>query len=1481
MKNLRRELFGLGSLICLSALVSMCQEAWAQGQQIIFSATGDIPYGTSEVSKLQTQINNHDKYSPSKFIVHVGDILSGSESCNQTRYSDVANILKSSAAPAYIVPGDNETTDCSNATQGFNWWMQYFQNFEINFCGAPYTEHQSVRPQNWAFVMDGVLFIGIDLVGSTGTSSSDQQKDADWVEQQFTAKVSLVRAAAVFAQAGPDSKRNTFFNAFEQSAGTFAKPVLFLHGDGHSWIQDNPWSQPNTMRIEVDNGGAEDPVQITVTTSTSSPSTTFTVKRKPWSNSPSNFNMPPCANAGPDETISGMSTTLQGSATDDLDSGSSLTTTWSTVSGPGTVTFSNANALAPTATFSVNGIYTLRLTASDGQLQKTDDVLIGVNTSLNNLPIISSFTPTSGNTGTVVTISGSNFTDVTGVAFNGTTATSFIINSSTQITATAPAGATTGKIAITNSFGTGVSVDDFVVSTGGGGGGGSLTFHPTDDSYVWSLGPTTNYGSVTNLRVEMNSSTDVSNIYFKFNVSGIGGPVISAKLRLQCTDGSSAGGSIFSVANDYLGTSTPWIEGGLVWDNAPAITGTALSTLGSVSSGQMYDLDVTAAVTGNGVYSFAINNTSSNAAMYSSKENSPIPELIIDAAPAPPGNPPTITSFTPASGLVATAVTITGTHFTGATIVAFNGTPAGFTIDSDTQIQTTVPAGATTGKISVTNADGSGLSATDFTVISLAPVITSFTPSGGLAATAVTITGSKFTGTTAVAFNGAAAVFTVNSDTEIQTTVPATATTGKLSVTNAHGIGLSATDFSVISPPTIIAFTPNLGPEGTQVTIIGSNFTGTIGVTINGNVATAIIVDSDAQVRATVPIGATLGTGKIVVTNAAGSATSADDFTITLAPLSFTFAPLHDAYVKLSSPTGNNGTASTLRLQKSSSETYNTYLKFEVAGLTGTLSSAKFRLYVSDGGTDGGSLYLVSNNYLNSTTPWIENGLIWNNAPAIAGTALSSLGAVTIDQWVELDVTAAIIGNGTYSFGLKNNVSDQVYYRSKENGTATAPQLVILVIPSNAPSLTSFMPGDGPVNAEVTINGNNFTGATAVTFNGVAATAFTVDSNIKIRAKVPAGATSGKIRVINAEGSGSYAADFIVTATPAIASFTPGTGPEKTEVTITGSNFTGVTNVQFNGSAATLLYVDSETQIRATVPTGATPGVGKIMVTNSAGSATSVGDFIIMPPPIILTPAHDVYVSSSAPTTNYGTSSTVRAKVGSSETFISYLKFGVAGMSGAPVSAKLRLYVTNSSPDGGAVYLVSNDYLGVASPWLESGMLWANAPAITGTPLSAIGTATSSQWVEFDVTAAIIGNGTYSFAIKNNNSDAVYYASKEATNDPQLVIQMPLGASAASKRATDEAMVAAIFPAEFTLGRNYPNPFNPSTQIRFGLPQSSHVTIKVYTINGAEVRTLVDRDFEAGNHDVTFHAKALPSGTYFYVMQAGAVRKVRRLMLVK
>ncbi len=88
-------------------------------------------------------------------------------------------------------------------------------------------------------------------------------------------------------------------------------------------------------------------------------------------------------------------------------------------------------------------------------------------------------------------------------------------------------------------------------------------------------------------------------------------------------------------------------------------------------------------------------------------------------------------------------------------------------------------------------------------------------------------------------------------------------------------------------------------------------------------------------------------------------------------------------------------------------------------------------------------------------------------------------------------------------------------------------------------------------------------------------------------------------------------------------------------------------------------------------------------------------------------------------------------------------------------------------------------------------------------------------------------------------------------------------------------------PNNYELSQNYPNPFNPSTKIRFDLPQSGLVTLKVYDILGKEVATLVNEDKSAGYYEVNFNASNFASGVYFYRITAGKFTAIKKLLLIK
>lgn len=172
------------------------------------------------------------------------------------------------------------------------------------------------------------------------------------------------------------------------------------------------------------------------------------------------------------------------------------------------------------------------------------------------------------------------------------------------------------------------------------------------------------------------------------------------------------------------------------------------------------------------------------------------------------------------------------------------------------------------------------------------------------------------------------------------------------------------------------------------------------------------------------------------------------------------------------------------------------------------------------------------------------------------------------------------------------------------------------------PVISSFTPTIGINGTVITIVGSNFTGATSVTFGGVEATSFSVDSANGITAITAEGA-SGNVSVTTPSGTASLAG-FIFDG-PIINSFTPTIGLTGTIITITGSNFIGVTSVKFGGTSASSFTVNSSTNITAVVGAGA---VGSVTVTTSNGTAALPGFSFGVPKITSFTPS-SAYVGSA------------------------------------------------------------------------------------------------------------------------------------------------------------------------------------------------------------------------------------------------------------
>jgi hypothetical protein len=150
----------------------------------------------------------------------------------------------------------------------------------------------------------------------------------------------------------------------------------------------------------------------------------------------------------------------------------------------------------------------------------------------------------------------------------------------------------------------------------------------------------------------------------------------------------------------------------------------------------------------------------------------------------------------------------------------------------------------------------------------------------------------------------------------------------------------------------------------------------------------------------------------------------------------------------------------------------------------------------------------------------------------------------------------------------------------------------------------------------------------------------------------------------------------------------------------------------------------------------------------------------------------------------------MRVRLGNTSTpntLHAYAKFTVSGLSGAPASAKLRLFVTDASADGGTAAAVANT-------WTETGITWSNAPPIPSTPLGGAGRTTTGTWAEFDVTKAVTGNGDVSFGLQTASSDSGIYSTRESTtaaNRPQLVVTPAATTTTAAATTPAAATIAA------------------------------------------------------------------------------------------
>ena len=498
------------------------------------------------------------------------------------------------------------------------------------------------------------------------------------------------------------------------------------------------------------------------------------------------------------------------------------------------------------------GNYSLGIAASGFSTTTVGSVPVNAGgTTTENVPLstpnIAALTPSSGPVGTVVVISGSYFGALpasNAVAFNGTAATPTLW-SNTTITVPVPTGAKTGA----------------VIVTVGGAASNGVTF---------KVGA----GKISGTITQSSNGSVVSGASIKAYQLGV-----SKRSTTSAADGTYTLGSLTPGSYDVLVSSSALAT--TIVSGIPATAGTTTTQNFSLSStpgaiaGNVTQSNGTTVVSGATVnalqgYTVAASTTTDTSGNY------------------------TLGSL--AAGNYVVTVTATGFKAqtnNGVTVAAGSTATANFSLPSQDAItyvydQTNRLAGVVDalGNTAVYNYDTAGNILGISQNASSSISIIEFTPTSGPIGSTVTLNGTGFSTTKVnnkVKFNGVAATITSATATTLVTSVPATATTGKISVTSPAGTATSSSSFIVTSSnglPTITSFTPTIGVSGTAVTITGTNFdTNTTNDNPKFNLTSAQLSSATATtIGASVPIS--VASGRISVSTAVGQTVSTQDFFI-------------------------------------------------------------------------------------------------------------------------------------------------------------------------------------------------------------------------------------------------------------------------------------------------------------------------------------------------------------------------------------------------------------------------------------------------------------------------------------------------------------------------------------------------------------------------------------------------------------------------
>jgi hypothetical protein len=590
-----------------------------------------------------------------------------------------------------------------------------------------------------------------------------------------------------------------------------------------------------------------------------------------------------------------------------------------------------------------------------------------------------------------------------------------------------------------------------------------------------------------------------------------------------------------------------------------------------------------------------------------------------------------VDSFTPKTGLMeVTDVQIIGSNFYRISDVIFpqDVSSQNFSVNSENLITATVPNGAAYGTITVVSSERN-ISGVSTGVFAPVPQIDDFSPTEGIFGDSITVSGDGFSGMQAVYFNNIAAAFTVDSNTQITTTVPSGNSNGRIFMSGQCGVtATSLNDFQANISLTGIEGNPvytgsvfdNVELNGLFIPeLLFNTDTNKYKVDFNGATGEFTFVN-DLSMTGDVPTGATTGPINLVRTDGTTLHPSSISFQQIAGPPVITSispisgkpnqtvnvfgANLFDVSEVLLSGAVQTGVTGYLTNE------LGTLASFDLPDIVGGDYQVRITTPISQ--TPSGEqsvLYVMDDPTLTSFGP--SSGFIGDTV-TITGSNLYPQTKVYIGDW---STEAAGLGNNDdfteFQFSIPQGVGGQQTILV-DNYVSTGEIGLLNVLGS--PFISGFDPITGEWGDTITLTGINLTDVNLVKVGGDSALNLTIVHDGRLTFDIPDGSDTDYVHVFNSLSSGSSSDQLVVfQAAIEISGFTPSTGEYQEEVTVSGKYMDTVDIITFSGdsemvsySALSLLNTQTEDRITFDIPFGLEDGAFSLSNDNHTTTTTEI-----------------------------------------------------------------------------------------------------------------------------------------------------------------------------------------------------------------------------------------------------------------------------------